>query len=78
MNRYCPHCGSDKMTVDVDITITGTLDKDGKVRVKPIWDETELQEAIEESSCHDMRGFCDECGKSCGFDWLNGFTEEED
>ena len=75
MNKYCPYCGSDQMTVDADIRVTGTLSSNGRIVIKRCWDRAELTESANELSSKDLEGFCDECGEYCNFDWEKGFVK---
>ena len=77
MNTKCPYCGSENVTVDCDIRVTGRLNPDGTVTVKNHWNLNELSIAINESSCDDLSGFCDDCGIYCDFSWEKGFYIEE-
>ena len=64
------------MTVDIDVRITGELQKDGKVIARNYWTpQTLTEEAIAESSSEDMGGFCGKCGEYCDFDWEKGFVK---
>lgn len=74
MNSKCPFCGCKDMILDVDIRVSAVVLPDGKVKAKDFWDYNEINNAINESSCEDMQGFCPNCGGYCDFSWKEGFT----
>ncbi len=75
-NRNCPYCGSRHMTVDADIRITGDLQENGTIKVRPWWTlEDELTEAVNNNSNEYLEGFCSDCGSLCNFSWEEGFIK---
>lgn len=76
INTKCPYCGSSDMTVDMDIRITGDLQEDGTIIIRPYWTpDDELKEAMYSNSSEFMEGFCGSCGAYCNFSWEKGFIE---
>jgi DNA-directed RNA polymerase subunit RPC12/RpoP len=75
MNVQCPYCGSENMTVDCDIRITGILQPNGKIVVKDWWGLNELNNTVSISSSSDMQGRCADCGEYCSFSWESGFIK---
>ena len=75
INTCCPYCGSDDICADVDIRITGKLQKDGTIRANDWWLQrsTLEDEAIGGTSSEDINGFCSNCGAYCAFDWEKGY-----
>lgn len=74
INTKCPYCGSDDMTADIDVRITGDLLEDGRIIARHYWTPLELtEESIAGASSQDIQGFCSNCGKYCSFDWEKGF-----
>jgi hypothetical protein len=67
------------MTVDVDICITGDLQTDGTIKVRPYWTpDEELELAVSSTSAENIEGFCGNCGAYCEFNWDQGFIKGDD
>lgn len=76
INRKCPYCGSEDMTVDIDVRITGDLQKDGTIKIRSYWTpDGELKEAVATNLSDDMQGYCGNCDAYCSFDWQKGFIK---
>ena len=73
-NTKCPYCGSENITADCEVRVTGKLNADGTISVKDDWDISALNETVNESACSDIQGFCYDCGKYSDFSWKNGFV----
>lgn len=74
-NRKCPYCGSENMTADIDVRVTGDLQPDGTIKVRNFWTpDNELEVAVASSSASDIQGFCGACGGYCDFSWQEGFV----
>ena len=76
INTKCPYCGSNDMTVDVDICVTGDLQADGTIKIRPCWTpDEELDVAVSSTSAKYIEGFCGSCGAYCAFNWGKGFIK---
>lgn len=68
--NVCPYCGSENVTVDVDVRICCHV-KDGRLA---LYDEyldssgEELDRAVSEASLDDLGGYCNDCGEYFDFD----------
>ena len=73
IKNCCPYCGSEDITIDVDITVSahfenGTLFLDEK-RFGTYRDA--IDEAIQGAGYDQMRGFCYDCGADFGVDHID-------
>ena len=79
MNNKCPFCGSEDVTLTVQIPIEGKLNKDGSIEISKYWHEYQMLELnMQKVSCHDKYAYCNHCKRDVGFDNYVGYTEEMD
>ena len=75
MNHKCPYCGSEKITLDANVLITGVLHPDGTITVNDYWTpQTLAEESIAGLDSSDIRGFCHNCGMFAKFSWEKGYV----
>lgn len=75
-NTKCPYCGSNNMTADCDIVITGTVNEKKQITAKEHWTpETLTTESLAGISQEDIQGYCEDCGAFCDFTWKDGFIK---
>ena len=79
----CPHCGSNRYIIDVDITITCDIDANGHAIPRKHWYDDrldELREAVASGSIDDYRMFCEYCGSEFNVEFsddgrITGFSK---
>ena len=63
--NVCPYCGSENVTVDVDVRI-GCHIEDGQIMLNDEYLDRsgrELARAVSESGWEDYGGYCNDCGE---------------
>ena len=76
INTTCPYCGSENVTTEIALKVTGTLKPDGTVELKQYWNNETLKEAVAETPAEFMDGFCKECGRNFPFSWKKGYYQD--
>jgi len=60
----CPYCGSNNVSLNVEITVTCSVNENGEITVDGRWEDIdEIHDTVIEASDEKMTGYCHDCHK---------------